>query len=288
MAADFSINPAAARMRWSRLKKSINPDDIASNASSPVENPKSPSKSPKKMKPITKELKKEKRTERKAKIRAEHKIEAVVKNEKMQEEEEEVGGSTEANSGHLYQNGGDSGEQILIGQSNFEPAAIKMENGYMGVNMLNTDQIQTNNDNNTPAFVEVTQPAFGLFQLPPSTPPNLFPAFAPAFAPVPLLNISPVLDHGIDDETENEAWGTSITIKHAIAPNPNDTINPMFITSPVGSSASFSPESSSASPTTFSRKQPTQRWDAASNSRARRTCGRSRRIVDEEDEDFEA
>lgn len=275
-------------MRWSRLKKSINPDDIASNANSPVANPKSPSKSPKKMKPIiTKELKKEKRTERKAKIRAEHKIEAVVKNEEIQEEEEEVGGSSEANGDHSYQNGA-SGEQILIGQSNFGAAAIKMEDGYMGVNMLNTDQVQTNNGSNTPAFVEVTQPAFGLFQLPPSTPPNLFPAFAPAFASVPLLNITPGLDIGIDDETENEAWGTPITIKHAIAHNPNDTINPMFITSPVGSSTSFSPGSSSASPTTFSRKQPTQKWNAASNSRARRTCGRSRRIVDEEDEDFEA
>ena len=31
MAADFSINPAAARMRWSRLKKTINVDDIASS-----------------------------------------------------------------------------------------------------------------------------------------------------------------------------------------------------------------------------------------------------------------
>ena len=31
VAADFNINPAAARMRWSRLKKSINVDDIASS-----------------------------------------------------------------------------------------------------------------------------------------------------------------------------------------------------------------------------------------------------------------
>jgi len=31
VAADFSINPAAARMRWSRLKKTINVDDIASS-----------------------------------------------------------------------------------------------------------------------------------------------------------------------------------------------------------------------------------------------------------------
>ncbi|KAG0639321.1 hypothetical protein HOY80DRAFT_94889 [Tuber brumale] len=31
VAADFSINPAAARMRWSRLKKTINVDDIAAS-----------------------------------------------------------------------------------------------------------------------------------------------------------------------------------------------------------------------------------------------------------------
>lgn len=284
-------------MRWSRLKKSINPDDIASNVNSPAAKPRSPSKNPKETKPIiTKELQKEKRTERKAKIRAEHKIGAVVKNEEMQEEEEEVRKNAEANGSHSNQNGGGSGEQISTGQSNFEPVAVKMEVGYMGVDMLNTDQVQKNNGNDTPAFAEVTQPAFGLFQLSPSTPPNLFPAFAPAFAPAftpafapaPLLNITPALDHGIDDETENEAWGTTITIKHATAPNPNDTINPMFITSPEGSSASFSPGSSSASPTTFSRKQPAQKWNAASNSRARRACGRSRKIIDEDGEDFEA
>lgn len=266
-------------MRWSRLKKSINPDDVASNVNSPAAKLRSPSK----IKPIIKELQKEKRTERKAKIRAEHKIGAVVKNEEMQEEEE-VGESAEANGSHLYQNGGYNGEQTAAGQSNFGPAAVKIEDGYMGVNMLSTDQVQTNNDNNTPAFVEVTQPAFGLFQPPPSTPPNLFPDFASA----PLLNINPMPDHGIDDETENEAWGTTITIKHATAPNPNDTINPMFITSPVGSSASFSPGSSSASPTTFSRKPPAQKWNPASNSRVRRIYGRSRKINEEEDEDFEA
>ncbi|RPA90701.1 hypothetical protein L873DRAFT_397429 [Choiromyces venosus 120613-1] len=31
VAADFNINPAAARMRWSRLKKTINMDDIAAS-----------------------------------------------------------------------------------------------------------------------------------------------------------------------------------------------------------------------------------------------------------------
>lgn len=272
-------------MRWSRLKKTINPDDIASTVNSPAAKLRTPlkqPKEPKEMKNITKELQKEKRTERKAKIRAEHKIGAVVKNEEMQEEEEEAEASAEFEGNNMYgTNDGVNGEQTVTGQIDFGPVIVKIENGYMGANMLNMDQTLPNNDN-IPSFLGATQPAFGLFQLPPSTPPNMFPTFVPD----PLMSITPALSHEIVDETETEAWGGTITIKHELEHNPN-TINPMFITSPAGSSASFSPGSSSVSPSVFSGKQPTQKWHAVSNSRARKTFGRSRKTADDQDEDLE-
>lgn len=271
-------------MRWSRLKKSINPDDIASTGiASPakIKSPLKEQKVPKGMKHITMEMQKEKRSERKAKIRAEHKIGAVVKNEEMYEEEEEV----EENS--LDKTNDKVGEEQTEAQkSNTGLTIVKVEHGYRSNNMLDADQTPINNGNSL-GYLEVPQPTFGLFQLSPSTPPGIF----PPLTQTPALNIIPAPE--IDDETENETWGNTIAVKREPESNPTATINPRLIGSPAGSSSSFSPGSSmrtSASPLTSGMKQlegAGQKWRSTNNSRVRKTRGRSRKTVEDEDEDFE-
>lgn len=281
VAADFSINPAAARMRWSRLKKNINPDDIASTLDSPAAKIKSPSKGhqlSEEIKEISKEMRKEKRAGRKAKTRAEHKIGVLVKNEEMQEEEEEAGASAGFEDNPYRTNATGSEGGVEVAQRNAGLPVFKMDDEYINNTALNVYQAPINSDSISDLLETVNQPTFGVFQLSPPITSNIFPAFVPNSQP----SIIPPL------EGEIETWGNTITIKREPEPT---TVNPMFIASPVSSSSSFLPTPpmrASVSPPKVGMKQLAQKCHATNNSRVRKTRGRPRKNVGDEnmDEDF--
>lgn len=265
-------------MRWSRLKKNINPDDIASTPGSPAGKIKSPSKAHKvseETNEISKEMQKEKRAGRKAKIRAEHKIGVLVKNEEMQEEEEEAG-EPEDNLYGVNAMGSEGG--VEVAQRNSGLPVFKMDDEYINHTALNAYQAPTNSDSISDLLETINQPTFGVFQLSPPLTSDIFPAFIPNSQP----NIIP------PPEGEIETWGNTITIKH----EPElTTVNPMFIASPVSSSASFLPTPpmhTSVSPPKVGMRQLTQKCHATNNSRVRKTRGRPRKNVGDEnvDEDF--
>lgn len=262
-------------MRWSRLKKNINPDDISSPVVSPAAKPKSPPKERVVLREIKEEIKKEKRAGRKAKIRAEYKIGALVKNEEEEEEEEdeEVRASAGLEDNSYITNETDSLGQIKVVQSNIGLTAFKMDDGYMNNTVPNAYPALTNGGGVSDLLEAINQPAFGLFRLSPPLP-NPFPEFVST--PQPSITPTP------------EVWGNTITIKHEPEPNPTITVNPMLITSPVSPSALFPPGSpirGSASPPKVGMKQLTHKWHPINNSRVRKTRGRSQKNVD--DESFE-
>lgn len=268
-------------MRWSRLKKNINPDDIASTFDSPAVKIKSPSKGHKvseETKEIVKE-KKEKRAGRKAKTRAEQKIGVMVKNEEMQEEEEEEAGESAGFENNSYgTNATDSEGGVDVAQINAGLPVFKMEDEYIDNTALNTYQAPTNNDGVSDLLETINQPTFGIFQLSPPITSDIFPAFVtnslPSIIPPP--------------EGEIEAWGGTITIKHEPETNPTTTVNPMLIASPVDSSTSFLPTPpmrASVSPPKVGMRQLTQKCHATNNSRVRKTRGRPRKNFGDENMD---
>lgn len=260
VAADFSINPAAARMRWSRLKKTINPDEFLPHAPPKVKWPprRTESSDQKETKQIVRGIQKEKRTERKAKVRAEQKIGIVAKSEGMPLEDddgEHAGGEAK---------GGDAGnkneeESVRAGHSD-KPTAFKTEDKSMADSGL-SPKVDTFNHFGSP------HPALGLFHPVPTSPPTPVPASSRVQVPE------------LDDETDIEVWGMSITVKPESGFNAS-TVGVPTPTSPYSSSSSFSPASSartSASPPAQSQRASLKR--RGDSIRVCKTRSRSRKSV---------
>lgn len=265
-------------MRWSRLKKTINPDDIASPISfspaKPHATPKS-QKEPKETKQLVKEVLKEKRSERKAKIKAGEKIGMVVKmqEEEEEEEEEEIEETETVNekgSDNTDGRNDESQEKPKQGDVNSTvPEAQGKEASYI---KLETEQAP--NTDITLGRLQDTQPPFGLFHPPPPLHLALLPSIVSATE--------------LGDEAHTKAWPSPTT---AVKQEPS-TLSPTFTKSP-GSSSSFSPtfsSRSSESPTARIAKQPertAQKRRADNKFRARKSRNRSQKSADYDDEELE-
>lgn len=312
VAADFSINPAAARMRWSRLKKSINPDDTRPRfASDPLPKkvkkkvPKTPKeeKEEKEEKSIKEEVKelefkdaiKDKSTPRKAKLKAGKKIGVVVKNEQTSDVDDDMEG--EVSSGDK----GDDEEMFRAPGNEQLPVAAAAAAAVAAA--VSAPQIQDlfkteeqdeaeppqptpENTQNTTRDLQTTsfsnQP--DMFPIPPAT--FLLP---PA---TPILDQIAVPERGEDDG--DDSWGATIIVKQEPNPDPKTPTKRKFSatlgsTSPASSVSAFSPPSSSHSSPSPSRtprksERTPQKWQAIV-SRTRQPRSKSRKIYSEKNED---
>ncbi|KAH8155765.1 uncharacterized protein LAJ45_00775 [Morchella importuna] len=309
VAADFAINPAAARMRWSRLKKSINPDDTRPQfASDPLPKkakkkvPKTPKeeKEEKEEKSIKEEVKElefedaieDKSTPRKAKLKAGKRIGVVVKNEQTSDVDDDMGGGVSS---------GDRGddEEMLRAPGNEQPAAAAVTataSAPQIQELFKTEeqddagplQIMPENTQNNTRDLQTTSFL---------NPPDMFPIPPATFILPPvtsLLDQIAVPEKSGEDDDDDDGWGATIIVKQEPNPDPKTPTKRKFSatlgsTSPASSVSSFSPPSpshSSPSPSRTPRKseRTPQKWQAIV-SRSRQPRSKSRKIYSEENED---
>ncbi|KAI5845294.1 hypothetical protein DFP73DRAFT_50341 [Morchella snyderi] len=309
VAADFAINPAAARMRWSRLKKSINPDDTRSQfASEPLTKkvkkkvPKTPKeekeeKEEKSVKEEVKELEsedaiKDKSTPRKAKLKAGKRIGVVVKNEQTSDMDDDMEG--EVSSGDQ----GDDQDILRVrALENEQPPAAAAT--VVSAPQKEIPKAKEKND------AEPLQLASSVFDTQSSArdsqttslpnPLDMFPIPPATFV---LPPVTPILDQiagpekGGDDDDDD--WGATIIVKQETNPDPKTPTKRKFSAtlssaSPASSVSSFSPLSSSHSSPSPSRtprksERTPQKWQAIV-SRSRQPRSKTRKIYSEKNED---
>jgi hypothetical protein len=295
-------------MRWSRLKKSINPDDTRPQfAPEPLPKkvkkkaPKTPKeeKEEKEEKSIKEEVKelefedaiKDKSTPRKAKLKAGKRIGVVVKNE--QDADDDMEGEVSS---------GDKGddEETLRAPGNEQPptaaaaavaaavSAPQIKEIFKAEEQDDAEPLQPTPENTQNNTRDLQTTSF-------LNPPDMFPIPPATFVlpPVtPILDQIAVPEKGEDDD--DDGWGATIIVKQETNPDPKTPTKRKFSatlgsTSPASSVSSFSPPSSSHSSPSPSRtprksERTPQKWQAIA-SRSRQPRSKSRKIYSEKNED---